>query len=442
MNLRKDLNRLVAPILLETLLTFLLGVVDTFMLSQHSDEAVAAVGMDNQILSLIFLLFQIINTGTSVLCAQYFGAQLRERFVKVSGVALLLNVSVGVLVSLLLYAFAGGILTFMGLRPELMIYGCPYMQIVGGFAFAQAVSSTVSAILRSADLAVYPMRVIAVVNVVNIFGNYTLIFGKFGMPALGVEGAAISTSLSRLVSMVMLLVMLRRHLIASIPLRLFRPFPRLELKKLLRIGLPSAGENISYNLQQLTLLYFVNLMGNDALAARTYVLNVVMFVFLYAICIAQGSSIVVGHLIGIGKTRAAYLVGRFACIRSAQVSICFSVAVALCGRFIAQMLTTNPVIIELICSVFWVDVLLELGKSTNIWATNTLRATGDIFYPFYLGIIVQWTVGVLFGWFFGIGMGFGLVGMWFAFVLDENIRGVAFVRRWNSFKWANRSFVG
>lgn len=439
--LKRDLHRLVTPILFETLLTFLLGVVDTFMLSQHSDEAVAAVGMDNQILQLIFLLFQVINTGTSVLCAQYFGAKLKDRFTKVAAVALLFNLGLGLLVSLTLIFGADFILQAMGIRPELMIYGRPYMQIVGGFAFAQAITTTVSAILRSANLAIYPMRVIAVVNVVNIFGNYCLIFGKFGLPALGAEGAAISTSLSRVVSMTMLLIMLRRHIITSLPRQLLRPFPFNELRKLLKIGLPSAGENASYNLQQLTLLYFVNMVGNDALAARTYVVNIVMFVYLYAICMAQGSSIVVGHLIGLTKARAALLVGRYAWHLSMVVSLTFSVICALLGPFTTSILTDNANIAHLVCVILWIDVAVEIGKTINIWATNTLRATGDILYPFYLGIIVQWTVGVLCGWFFGIALGFGLVGMWFAFILDENIRGIAFIRRWNSMKWANRAFT-
>jgi len=208
-NFKKDLNKLVAPIFVETLLTMLLGGIDTFMLSQYSDEAVAAVGMDNQILMLVFLLFTIINAGTVVLCSQYLGANREDKFIRVGIVALLINLLLGLLVSVL-FVFAGGpILRLMGLRPELMIYGRPYLQIVGGFAFAQAVTTTVSTILRSANKAVYPMMVIAIVNVVNIIGNYTLIFGKFGMPALGSDGAAISTSLSRVVSMIVILAILR-----------------------------------------------------------------------------------------------------------------------------------------------------------------------------------------------------------------------------------------
>lgn len=439
-NLKKQLNRLVIPILIETLLTFMLGGIDTFMLSQHSDDAVAAVGMDNQILQLVFLLFTIINAGTSVLCSQYFGARLHERFVTVSGVALLMNIVTGLATSLALVCYAEPILRFMGLRPELMSDGIPYLRIVGGFAFAQAITTTISAILRSANKPVYPMIVIAVVNVLNIIGNYTLIFGKCGMPALGAEGAAISTSISRVVSMLMLILMLQRKQIHSFPLRLFRPFPYSEMRRLLKIGLPSAGENISYNLQQLVLIFFINMIGNEALTARIYVGNIVMFVYLYAICIAQGNSIMVGNLTGMDKNNASYIVGKLSWHRGAMVSMLFSVICALCGPYIAGILTDNDEIAWLVCCCFWVDVLLEIGKCINIWATNTLRATGDIFFPFYLGIIVQWIVGVGCGYLFGIVFGFGLIGMWFAFALDENIRGLVFVHRWNSRKWVGRGF--
>ena len=324
-NFKRDVNHLVGPILLETLLTFLLGGVDTFMLSQYSDAAVAAVGVDNQILSLVFLLFTIINAGTSVLCAQYLGAGREEKFIRVGIVALALNLVVGIAVSLTLFLGADSILTLMGLRPELMAYGRPYMQIVGGMAFTQAISTTVSTILRSAKMPVPPMMVVGVVNVLNIMGNYILIFGKFGMPEMGAEGAAISTSISRVVAMVLLLVILRWRLFTYVPQKLFAHFPTHELRNLLKIGMPSAGENISYNLQQLTLLYFINMLGNDELTARTYIVNVVMFVYMYAICIAQASSIMVGHLTGLGKTQAAYQVGRFSWRRGALVTLSFSV---------------------------------------------------------------------------------------------------------------------
>ena len=439
--IKVGLRKLVAPIFIETLLIMMLGAVDTVMLSQYSDEAVAAVGVVNQLVMFAFLIFEIINMGTSVLCSQYLGAKLPQKMVQVVGVSLLLNILIGLGVSAVLYFGAPWLLHMMGLRAELMAYGVNYMEIVGTFAFFQAISLTISASLKSADKAIYPMLVVVVVNVLNIIGNYTLIFGKFGMPALGVEGAAISTAFARGVSMVILFVILFRKHISRFPLKYFRPFPWIELKNLLKIGVPSAGENMSYSLSQVVLTYFINLLGNEALAARMYVVNVVMFVYLFTIAMAQGGAISIGHLVGKKRIRGAYLLGKYVMRLSVLVSVTLSCIWALMGKTMFGWLTDNPEIIRMGVMVLYVDIILEIGKAINIYATNALRATGDVNYPFYVGVVMQWGVAVGCGYLFGLHWGWGLVGMWFAFLLDENIRGVIFVRRWNSMKWAKKGFV-
>lgn len=439
--IKEGLRKLVVPIFIETLLIMMLGAVDTIMLSQYSDEAVAAVGVVNQLVMFAFLIFEIINMGTSVLCSQYLGAKLPHKVVQVVGVSLLLNILIGLGVSAVLYFGAPWLLHMMGLRAELMTYGVKYMEIVGAFAFFQAISLTISASLKSADKAIYPMMVVVVVNVLNIIGNYTLIFGKFGMPALGVEGAAISTAFARGVSMVILFVILFRKHISRFPLKYFRPFPWIELKNLLKIGIPSAGENMSYSLSQVVLTYFINLLGNEALAARMYVVNVVMFVYLFTIAMAQGGAISIGHLVGKKRIRGAYLLGKYVMRLSVLVSVTLSCVWALMGKTMFSWLTDNPEIIRMGVMVLYVDIILEIGKAINIYATNALRATGDVNYPFYVGVVMQWGVAVGCGYLFGIHWGWGLVGMWFAFLLDENIRGIIFVRRWNSMKWARKGFV-
>ena len=439
--IKVGLRKLVAPIFIETLLIMMLGAVDTVMLSQYSDEAVAAVGVVNQLVMFAFLIFEIINMGTSVLCSQYLGAKLPQKMVQVVGVSLLLNILIGLGVSAVLYFGAPWLLHMMGLRAELMTYGVNYMEIVGAFAFFQAISLTISASLKSADKAIYPMMVVVVVNVLNIIGNYTLIFGKFGMPALGVEGAAISTAFARGVSMVILFVILFRKHISRFPLKYFRPFPWIELKNLLKIGVPSAGENMSYSLSQVVLTYFINLLGNEALAARMYVVNVVMFVYLFTIAMAQGGAISIGHLVGKKRIRGAYLLGKYVMRLSVLVSVTLSCIWALMGKTMFGWLTDNPEIIRMGVMVLYVDIILEIGKAINIYATNALRATGDVNYPFYVGVVMQWGVAVGCGYLFGLHWGWGLVGMWFAFLLDENIRGIIFVHRWNSMKWAKKGFV-
>lgn len=440
-SIRKNLARLAVPIFIETLLIMMLGAVDTVMLSQYSDNSVAAVGVVNQLIMFAFLIFEMINIGTSVICSQYLGAKMHKNMVQVVGVSLLLNLVFGLFVSAVLHYGAHFLLKTMGLGPELMEYGVNYMEIVGAFAFFQAMSLTISASLRSANKAVYPMMVTVVVNILNIIGNYSLIFGKFGMPALGVEGAAISTAFARGVSMVILFVILFRKHIRRFPLAYFRPFPLVELKNLLKVGVPSAGENMSYSFSQVVLTYFINMLGTEALATRTYVVNIVMFVYLFAIAMAQGGAICIGHLVGEKRIRAAYLLGKYVMRISILVSLVLSCIWALAGHTLFTLLTDNPEIIRLGTIILFIDVILEVGRAINIYATNALRATGDVNYPFYVGLVVQWSVAVGCGYLFGIHWGWGLVGMWCAFLLDENLRGIIFVRRWNSMKWAAKGFV-
>lgn len=432
---------MVVPIFIETLLIMMLGAVDTIMLSQYSDESVAAVGVVNQIVMFAFLIFEVINIGTSVLCSQYLGAKMQKNMVQVVGVALLFNLVVGLLISAILHYSATTLLGWMGLRPELLKYGIGYMQIVGAFAFFQAISFTISASLRSANKAIYPMLVTVLVNIMNIIGNYSLIFGKWGMPALGVEGAAISTSVARGVSMVVLFVILFRKHIPRFPLNYFRPFPWVELKNLLKVGLPSAGENMSYSFSQVVITYFINILGNNALATRTYTVNIVMFVYLFAIAMAQGGAISIGHLVGQKKIRAAYLLGKYVMRLSILVSLVLSCIWAASGHFIFSMLTDNQEIIKMGVTIMLVDIIVEIGRAVNIYATNALRSAGDVNFPFYVGVAVQWAVSVGFSYLFGIHWGWGLVGMWCAFLLDENIRALLFVKRWNSMRWAKKGFI-
>ena len=124
---------------------------------------------------------------------------------------------------------------------------------------------------------------------------------------LGVQGAAISTSVCRGVAMTLLFIMLFKRLVPRIPLAYFRPFPFQKLKDVLKIGLPSAAEQISYDASQVTIVYFINMLGNEYLTARVYVMNIVIIGYIFSLSIAQATSICTGNLVGARKKQAAYL---------------------------------------------------------------------------------------------------------------------------------------
>ena len=275
-SLKRQLKVLTIPVFIEMALVMMLGAVDTVMLSRYSDNSVAAVGLDNQLISLVFLVYQFFSMGAAILCAQYIGAGLHKRLVQVVGMALAVNLMLGVAVSALLFFKAEALLHLMGLRPELMSDGLIYLKITGALSFFQAVSLTFSASLRSADKVIYPMAVTGIVNVLNIIGNYALINGHWGCPQLGVEGAAIATATSRAIATILLAIIHFRVHIPRFPMHYFRPIPWQELKNLLHIGIPAMSENISYSLSQVVITYFINQISNEALAARTYCVNMII----------------------------------------------------------------------------------------------------------------------------------------------------------------------
>ncbi len=440
-SLKKQLASLTVPIFIETLLIMTLGAVDTVMLSRHSDASVAAVGVVNQIVMLCFLVFEVINLGTSVLVSQYLGARLKSRIDDVVGVALVVNLIIGLAISSLLCFGAVPILKLMGLDDNLLGEGVGYMKIVGLFAFFQALSLTLSATLRASNKAVYPMIVVGLVNILNIFGNYVLIFGKFGAPALGAEGAAISTASSRAIAMAVLAIILFRTTIPRFPWHIFRHFPVKELKNLLKIGIPSAGEQFSYSSAQIIMTFFINMLGLEVLAARTYVVNITMFGYLFCIAISQGGAISVGHLVGKAKYRGAFILGKYVMRLAFFITVSLSLILAMSGKWLLGLLTSNPEIIAVGCTILWLDVLVEIGRPVNIFATNALRAAGDVNFPFYVGLVSMWLLQVLGGYTFGIYFALGINALWCMIAADELTRGAIFIHRWWSMKWANKTFV-
>ncbi len=439
--LRAQLFHLTSPIFFETLLLMLTGATDVFMLSRFADDAVAASGVVNQLVFLVCLVYMITTLGTSVLCAQYLGAKQKKNVAQVIGVSLLLNLIMGIVVSAGLYYFAPQLLHLMGLKEHLFDYALPYMGLVGGSSVFLAVILTLGAILRSHNKAYYPMWVALIINIINVVGNYFLIFGHGGLPRLGIVGAGISTMTCRFVAVVLLAYILFTRVAAVPPLSYFKPFPWDKIKNLLIVGLPAAGENVSYDLSQVVITYFTVMLGAASLTARTYAMHIVMFSFVFAMAIGHGASITIGHLVGRARNQAAFSLEKYSIRWALSVSLVMSLLTAIFGRQIFGMLSSNAEVVHLGMLILWIDVVLEIGRAVNITSVNSLISSGDVLFPFWTGVIVMWGVATLFSYILGVWLGWGLVGIWLAMTLDELIRAAIFERRWHSRKWQNKSFT-
>lgn len=431
--------RLTWPIFLETFLIMFLGMTDVFMLGKYSDLAVASVGVVNQLLNMVFLLFGVVTTGTAVLCARYLGARDSEGLKQVIGVSLVFNLVFSLAISALLFFGGHQLLFWMNLQPDLMPDGLIYIQVVGGFAFVQAVSLTLSAVLRSLQKPGYALTVIVVVNLVNLWGNYALIYGHFGFESMGVLGSAIATVLARVIAAVLLGYFLFYRVIHQHLWAIVSVWRNSKLKELLQIGIPSAGEHLSYSFSMVVITYLIIQLGNEALIARTYAVNFAMLSYLFSHSVGQSGSILTGFFAGRKNYRTAHLLVNYGARITLMVTVCIGVLLALLSPTFIAFFTPIEAVWKMFVWVMWIDVLLELGRAFNLIYIMSLRSAGDYRYPVYVGLFSMWLIAVGLGYALGIGLSMGLVGMWLAFTLDELVRGTLMYRRWNQKIWKNKN---
>ena len=438
---KKNLISLIIPIFFELLLVTIVGNIDTIMLGYYSDEAVGAIGGITQLLNIQNVIFSFINMATAILTAQFLGAKDYKRVKQVISVSLVLNVLLGLILGGIYLFFWESLLQKINLPGELIGIGKYYFQMVGGLCILQGIILSCGAILKSHGRPTETLIINVGVNILNIIGNAFFIFGWLGMPVLGPTGVGISTVISRGIGCVAAFYMMCKYCNFTFKKKYIKPFPFKIVKNILSIGLPTAGENLAWNVGQLMIVAMVNTMGTTIIASRTYLMLISSFTMTLSIALGQGTAIQVGHLVGAGEIKEVY----HKCLKSLKIALIFAFVttslVFLFRKPIMSIFTTNPDILQASLKIFPLMILLEMGRVFNIVIINSLHAAGDIKFPMFMGITCVFTVAVLFSYLFGISLGWGLAGIWLANAMDEWIRGLAMYFRWKSKKWQNKSFV-
>ncbi|MCY7718322.1 MULTISPECIES: MATE family efflux transporter [Bacillus] len=429
------------PIFIEISLYMLMGSADTLMLSQYSDNSVAAVGVSNQLLNLLIVMFSFITTGTTIVIAQLLGAGRNQEATLVAYVSLGTNFLISFVISLLMFVLAVPILHIMGLSSELMPDATVFLQIVGLLSFIQALIMTYSAILKSYGFTRDTMYVTIGMNLLNVAGNYLVIFGPFGFPVLGVMGVALSTSFARLIGLTAMILIVRHRIGLRFSFKRMFYIQRTHLKKLLKIGIPSAGEQLSYNGSQMIITLFITFMGTQALAAKVYTQNLMMFIMLFGAAISQGTQILIGRLIGAKEFDAAYRRCMKSLYWAIAISLLSSTALSLSSTHLLTFFTSNSEIIQIASLLLILTIVLEPGRSFNMVIINSLRAAGDAKFPVYMAMISMWGIGLPIAYLLGIQLEMGLIGVWISFIVDEWVRGIFMYRRWRSRVWTDYRFT-
>lgn len=435
------LVRLTWPIFLELFLFMLMGSVDTLMLSSVSDDAVSGVGASNQIIQIAILVLSVIGNGAAIVVAQYLGSKQPLEAAKVTGNAVTLNLAVGIVISLFLLLFGETLLAVLNVQGDILEYGRSYIHIVGGFIFLQALINALATTIRTYGFTKQTMAVSLTMNVVHVILNYGLILGHFGMPALGAEGAAISTVISRAFALVLFFLLLYRVMEVRVKWAYFVNLSRRYVSQILKIGIPSAFESVIYQSCQLVFTLYITYLGAEAMATRQYAMNISSYVFLFSAAVAMGTSIIVGRLVGAGRPQEAY-VRVFQSVKWALLAtVIIDVAVILFRVPLFGLFTDNRSIIAMGAQVLLLSFFLETGRTCNLVIINSLRAAGDAKFPVYMGLVSMVCVGLPLGYVLVFILDFGLAGVWIACAFDEWTRAVIMYYRWRSRAWEKHALV-
>lgn len=424
------------PTFIELLFFMLMGTMDTLMLSNYSDYAVGAVGNSTTLINMFAVLLLIVANGVAVLVSQYLGAKKEHVATRIIGNGLIVNFFVGLILSIIIITLAPMILHLVNTETVLFSGSMDYLQVVGGSLLFVAVSNIATASLRSYNRAKYITYVVVVANILNILGNFVLIYGYLGFPSLGVLGAGISTLIVRIMMMITYLFLLRKvigiHLLKS---RLYRD----TTKQILKIGLPSALESWTYTLMQGVVLSMINRLGSDFTTARTYINTILTYIYIFSLAFASANAVMTGYYIGQRDYVKAHQGSIKTAIRSFFIVLFMTLFVNLFSGSIMTLFSDNQVIVQTVRTVLWLAIILEFSRSLNLIFIQALRSAGDATFPLIMAIISMLGIAIPSAYLFGIVLGFGLFGVYMAYALDELIRAIFMVIRWQSRKWEAKS---
>ncbi len=316
---RATLLALAWPIFVEQGLRVMIGTVDTLMVSHLGDDAVAGLSVANQIVMLFVISFAFISIGSSVIITHHLGTRDRKGADRISATAIATNFWIGLVVSLLVTFLSTPMLRLMQVPAGPMVYARPFLALMGGTLFIESMNVAISATLRAHGHTRDTMLVALGQNILNVIGNLLLLFGLLGFPKLGVVGVAVSSVISRVVSCAALWIIVSRRTHLKMRWRDFFAINLERVRRVLHIGLPAAGENISYWLAFMVITTFIARMGATQLATQTYTLNIERWVIVLNVSVGLATEIMIGHLIGAGLFEEAYR----ELLRSLRVAFCW-----------------------------------------------------------------------------------------------------------------------
>src|SRR5262245_2454144 len=428
--IRRRVLGLAGPVIGENLLETLLGIVDTLLVAGLGATAIAGVGGALQVMFLLIAALSALAVGSSVLVAQAIGASNPRRASQLARQSLLWSAILSVPLALLGLLASAPIVALFGMEPQVAQIATSYLQVTMGTVVVLVALLIGGGALRGAGDSRTPMIVTAIANVVNIGLAYGLIYGHFGLPALGPVGSAWATFLARALALVLLVGALWRgsNGVSISGRGGWRP----ELgvaRDVLRIGVPAALEQILISAAFFVLTIVVAHLGTDVLAAHRIALNSLTLSFLPGIGFGIAATTLVGQSLGAQRMAEGAAATRIATSWAIGWMGAIGAIVLIFATPIMQLFTVDPAVVEAGAAGLRVVALAQPFWAVLFVLAGALRGTGNTRFPLLAtGGTVWLSVGLAYGLLATVGG--GLVAVWAAFLVLAPALALIYRWRW------------
>lgn len=431
----KDLRKLIIPLVFEQLLAILVGMVDTVMIAGVGEAAVSGVSLVDTINILVINITAALATGGAVAAGHYLGQKDTENASKSAWQLLLFSVGLSVIVSVVFLAAHQPLLRviFGQVEPAVMENASIYLVITALSICPLAVYNSCAALFRAMNDSRTTMLIAIIMNLINLAGNAILIYGV----KLGVAGAAIATTFSRLMAAIIIMVLMFRadKMINFRGQVTWRMDFRL-IKKILYIGIPNGLENSLFQLGKILLLSLISTFGTYAIAANAVCNTLASFNVLPGQAINLALLSVASMCIGAGDFKQTRYYTRKLMLIATVCTILLSVVLILFGPWIMKVYRLTPQTESLAVQVIrYHAVLAVFFWMPSFTLPNTLRAAGDVFWTMVIAIFSMWVFRIGFAYLFSKNFGGGLLSVWIAMTIDWAFRSLCYGLRYRSHKW-------
>ena len=405
--------RLSLPMILQNLITFSLGLIDTFMVSQLGKTQMAAVTTANVPVFLLISIVFGVQSGLGIIVSQYWGKKDLTNISRAIGVACMLGSGIALFLGIIFFLFPVPIMDLLSNKHELSILGAPYLRIIGFSYVFNMLSSIYVSAQRSVENPNFGMKLFGFSTVLNTLLNYLLIYGKLGLPALGIQGAAIATLLARISEVIICLICAMRSKTIPLDLSAFFHFGNEMLRRFIKYSSPVLLNELAWGFGNSLFTVILGHMANaeNYLAAYAVTGNLGRLFLVVCFGLGAATAVMMGNAIGAGQSHEEVMDLSHTLLR---FTVTVGIGLAAVSVILVPLLF-RPVIF-LLFNLHGESVNIATALAVTSFAsiplhgygisavTGVLRAGGDVNWAAALDLLPQWLIALPLTWLVAIGL--------------------------------------